>query len=138
MSTLVQNSVKVRNARLDSLEAEIGASPICRIFDGNMPASCAVADSGTIAAEGTLPSDWLSAAAAGVKAKNGTWTLTGVNTAIGRYYRIYRAGSPSECDEQGMVGPTGSPTYAMTLDNLNIASGQTVTVSSYNRTAGNA
>lgn len=134
----VQNSVKVRNAQLDAFETEIGAAPLLRVFDGAMPASCAVADAGTLIAEGSLPSDWLSAAAAGVKSKNGTWTITGVGTGAGRYYRIYRAGSPSECDEQGTAGPTGSPTFDMGLDNVNIAPAQVVTVTSYARTKGNA
>lgn len=134
----IQNSVKVRNARLDAFETEIGAAPLMEIRDGAMPANCAAASTGQILADGNLPSDWLSAAAAGVKSKLGTWTLTGRGTGAATYYRIYRAGSPTECDEQGTVGPTGSPTYDCGVDNVNIAPAQVVTVTSYARTAGNA
>jgi hypothetical protein len=39
---------------------------------------------------------------------------------------------------QGTVGPIGSPTYDMTVDNVNIAASQVVTVSTFTLTAGNA
>lgn len=135
---MIQDSVKVRNAMLDAMETQIGTAPLMEIINGDMPANCAAATAGTVVASGSLPSDWLSAAAAGAISKNGTWTLTGTNTGPARYYRIYRAGSPSECDQQGTVGPTGSPTYDMTVDNVNIAPAQVVTVTSYTRTRGNA
>lgn len=135
---MIQNSVKVRNARLAAFEAEIGASPVMEILDVVPPANCAAAHGGTVLATGTLPADWLTAPSAGAVAKNGTWTLTGINNGTARGYRIYRAGSPSECDEQGTVGPTGSPTYDCGVDNVSIAIAQGVTITSYARTAGNA
>ena len=72
-------------------------------------------------------------------AKNGAWTLTGVLAGgTARSFRIHRAGSPSECDIQGTVGPTGSPTYDLAVDNVSIANGQVVTVTGFTLTAGNA
>ena len=43
----MQFSVPVRNARLDAIETQIGASAILKIRTGAAPASCATADSGT-------------------------------------------------------------------------------------------
>lgn len=133
----VQNSIRVRNARLNAFETEIGVAPTLELFSGAPPANCALASSGTLLAIGVLPSDWMSDAAAGVKAKLGTWAFTGVAAGTIGYYRISRAGSPTECDEQGTVTATGGG-GDMTVDNTSIAAAQTGSVTSYTRTAGNA
>lgn len=136
---MLQYSVRVRNAQLDAIETQIGTSPILDIYDAEPPANAAAGPAGNLIARGTLPSDWLAAASGGVIAKNGTWTVTGVLAGgTARSFRIYRAGSPSECDIQGTCGPTGSPTYDMGLDNVSIANGQTVTVGTFQITKGNA
>ena len=72
----LQYSVAVNNARLDAIETTIGATAILRIRTGAQPATCATADAGTVLATLTLPADWMSAAAAGAKAKLGTWQDT--------------------------------------------------------------
>ena len=69
----VQLSVAVRNARLDAIESTIGVSARLRIYSGSAPANCAAANSGTLLADITCPSDWLAAAASGQKALSGTW-----------------------------------------------------------------
>lgn len=136
---MMQLSVRVRTAKAAAYETEIGASPIIDIYDADPPASCAAGPAGNLIARGTLPSDWLAAAASGAVGKTGTWTLTGVLAGgIARSFRIYRSGSPSECDIQGTVGPTGSPTYDMGVDNVSISNGQVVTVTSFTITEGNS
>ncbi len=134
----LQESVAVRNARLDAIETTIGTTPWLELRSGPPPANCAAADSGTLLAQAALPSDWMAAAASGSKAKSGTWTLTGITTGIIAHFRIKDAGSPDTCHLQGTVGNTGSPTYDMTVDNQNIAAAQVVTVSTFTLTAGNA
>lgn len=136
---LMQLSVRVRTAKAAAYETEIGAAPIIDLYDAEPPANCAAGPAGNLVARGVLPSDWLAAAAAGAVGKTGTWTLTGVLVGgTARSFRIYRAGSPSECDIQGTVGPTGSPSYDMGVDNVNIANGQTVTVTNFTITEGNS
>lgn len=61
----IQFSTGVRNARLDAIETTIGTAPVMRILSGSMPANCAAAETGTIIAELTLPSDWMAAASGG-------------------------------------------------------------------------
>lgn len=134
----VQQSVAVRNAKNDSVETTIGTGPLLKVFAGAQPANCAAADAGASLGNGTLPSDWASNSAAGVKAKSGTWTVTGTaaagaGTVIG-HYRIYDS-TGATCHEQGDCA-IGSGT--MQFDNTSIANGQVATVNSYNRTAGNA
>lgn len=135
---LMQYSVPVRNARLDAIETAMGTTAILELRSGPPPASCATAPSGTILAQFNLPSDWMAAASAGIKAKTGTWSGSAVGTGDVGHFRIYNGGSPSECGIQGTAGPTGSPTYDMGLDNINVAPGQTITVTSFQLTAGNA
>ena len=58
----LQYSVTVRNAQLDAFETAIGTSAVLKIRTGSVPASCATADSGTVLATCSLPSDWMAAA----------------------------------------------------------------------------
>jgi hypothetical protein len=63
----LQLSVAVRNAMLDAIETAIGTSAVLKIRTGAAPASVATADSGTVLATLTLPSDWLAARQAAVR-----------------------------------------------------------------------
>lgn len=133
----VQLGTTVRNARLDTIESTIGTAPILRIRTGAPPANCAAADSGTVLAEMTLPSDWMAAAASGAKALSGTWQDTSANAAgVADHFRIYDSGG-STCHLQGTVGLTGSGSD-LELDNDNIGSGQQVTITAFTLTDGNA
>ena len=86
----IQLSVSVRNARLDAFETNVGASAVLKIFTGSMPANCATADSGTLLANMSLPSDWMNAASSGSKTKNGTWSDASADgTGTAGYFRLY-------------------------------------------------
>jgi hypothetical protein len=136
-SMAIQYSAAVRNAQLDTLETTVGTAPLFRIYSGSMPADTATAASGTLLAEMTLPSDWLAAAASGSKAKSGTWQDTSANnTGTAGYFRIYDSGG-STCHMQGTVTATGGG-GDMTLDNVSIASGQSVSVATFSVSAANA
>ena len=129
----VQFSVKVRNARLDAIETQIGGSPIFELRTGAQPANCAAASTGSILVQDVLDADWMAAAAAGAMARTGTWSSTAVGGAADTagHGRIYRSGSPSECDIQWDVSDD------MTVDGT-ITVGQTVTVNTFTLTDGNA
>jgi hypothetical protein len=133
----MQLSVAVRNAVLDSIETSVGTSPRLKIRSGSAPASCASADSGTVLADITCPSDWQSNASSGSKAKTGTWEDTSADaTGTAGHFRLY-ASDGTTCHLQGTVTVTGSG-GDMTLDNVSITSGQTITITSFTFTAGNA
>lgn len=133
----LQYSVAVRNAQLDAFESTTGASAILRILSGTVPANCATAQTGTLLASLSLPSDWMSAASAGSKALLGTWNDTSADaTGTAGYFRILDS-TGTTCHAQGTITATGGG-GDMTLDNTSIASGQTVTVTSFTLTAGNA
>ena len=131
----VQLSVAVRNARLDTVESTISTAPVLRIYTGSAPANCAAAATGTQLASMTLPSDWMAAAASGAKALSGSWTDSSADaTGTAGYFRIWDSGVTT-CHIQGTCGiGTGD----LQLDNTSIASGQSVTVTAFALTDGNA
>lgn len=135
----VQNSVRCREARLDSFEATVGAAPTLRIRTGTQPADCATASSGTVLFETVLPSDWMEAAGATLPGKKGksaaAWEGVGAANGTAGHYEII--GTGSVCDERGPVTVTGGG-GALTVANTSIALNQPVTITSYIRTAGNA
>jgi hypothetical protein len=133
----IQFSVAARNAQLDALETTIGTSAILEIRSGAAPANCATADSGTLLASMTLPSDWMANAAAGSKALSGTWQDASANNAgTAGHFRIKDSGG-SACHMQGSVTATGGG-GDLTLDNTSIAATQQVNITSFSLTAGNA
>lgn len=132
----LQYSGSVRDAQLDAVETVVGTSPKLQLRTGAPPADCAAADSGTLLCEITLPSDWMAAASGGSKAKSGTWTGTGAAGGNAGHFRVKNsAGSTTHA--QGTVTATGGG-GDMTMDNINIALSQAVTVNTFTLAAGNA
>lgn len=133
----IQLSVAVRNARLDAIETAIGTSPILRIRTGAAPASCATADSGTALATLNLPADWMANAASGSKSMSGTWQDSSADASgTAGHFRIYDS-TGTTCHLQGTVTATGGG-GDLQVDNVNFATGQQFTVTSFTLTDGNA
>jgi hypothetical protein len=135
----LQYSETVRNAKLDAVETAIGTSAILKIYDlsAGAPANTAASITGTILATLNLPSDYMSAAATGSKAKTGTWSDASADAAgTADFFRLF-ASDGTTCHAQGTVTATGGG-GDMTLDNAVIASGQVVTINTFTLTAGNA
>lgn len=133
----LQYSVDVRDAQLDAFESTIGVSAILKIRSGAPPANCAAADSGTVLATLSLPADWMNAAASGSKTLLGTWSDPSAdNTGTAGHFRVYDSGG-TVCGCQGTV-TLGGGGGDMTLDNTSIVATQTVTISTFTLTAGNA
>lgn len=131
----LQYSTSVRNAKLDAIETTISTSAILKIRTGAAPANCAAADSGTVVATLSLPSDWMAAAASGSKAKSGTWQDASADaTGTAAHFRIYDSGGTT-CHIQGTVGTSGTD---MTVDNTSFAAGQSFTINTFTITDNNA
>lgn len=132
----VQLSIAVRNARLDAIETQIGASAVLKIRTGAQPANCAAADSGTVLASVTCPVDWLAAAAAGSKALSGTWQDASADaTGTAAHFRLY-ASDGTTCGMQGSVTITGGG-GDMTVDSTSFTAAQVFNVTSFTLTDGN-
>jgi len=129
----VQLSTAVRNARLDAIETTISTSPTLEIRTGSVPANCAAADSGTVLATLTLPSDWMAAASGGSKALSGTWQDTSADaTGTAAHFRIKQS---TTCHIQGTVGTSGTD---MVVDSVSFTAGQQFTVTAFTLSDGNS
>lgn len=124
-----QYGVLTRNAKLNAVATQLGATATLKIFSGAEAANCAAADPSGVLATITLPASPFAAASAGVMAKAGTWSVAASGAGTAASWRIYD--SSAVCQVQGN-------TTDMTFDNTSIASGQTVTVNTFSLTAGNA
>jgi hypothetical protein len=121
----LQFSTTYRNALLDQFETTVGTSAKLRLLTGSQPAACSTSESGTLLASGTLPSDWMSAASSGSKAKAGTWTLTTAATGLIGYFRI-TDNAGSTCHTQGSV----SQAFALVTSSSTAAASNVLTFSS--------
>jgi hypothetical protein len=131
----IQLSAAVRNARLDAIETTIGTSAVLKIRSGAAPANVATADSGTVLATLSLPSDWLAAAASGSKAMSGAWADASADaTGTAAHFRIY-ASDGTTPHIQGTVGTSGTD---MIVDSTSFTAGQAFSITSFSLTDGNA
>lgn len=129
-------STTIRDARLNSVESTTGTTPKLHLRTGSAPANCAAADTGTLLAELTLPSDWMAAASSGSKALAGTWTGTAVATGTAAHFRIKNsAGSTTHIQGSCSLSGGGGD---MILDAVSITSGDTVNIATFTLNAGNA
>ena len=129
-----QLSMLARNNILDGLETFIGTSAVLKIKTGAPPATCDAADSGTVLATLSLPSDWMAVAANGTKAKSGTWEdVSADDTGTAAHWRIY-ASDGTTCHMQGTITATGGG-GDMTLITTSITSGQPITITGFTLTA---
>lgn len=131
----LQLSVAARNAMLDAIETATGTTAIMRIRTGAVPATCATADSGTVVATLTLPTDWMAAASGGTKALLGTWQDASADaTGTAAHFRIYDSAGTT-CHMQGTVGTSASD---LIVDSVSFTAGQQFTVTGFTLTAPNA
>ena len=128
-------STTVKNARLDAIESTIGTAAVLKIRTGAAP-GIGNADSGTVLATLTLPSDWMAAASGGTKAKSGTWEDTSADaTGTAAHFRIYASDGTTQHIEGTVTATSGGGD--MEVDNTSFASGQSFTVSTFTLTEGN-
>jgi hypothetical protein len=129
----LQVSVTIQNALLDAIETAIGTSPVFRVLTGSPPATCATAQSGTLLAAITCPSDWMAAASSNSKAKSGTWQDASADaTGTPGYFRILDS-SATTCHLQGTsaVG-SGDLSFDTTISALGAVTISTFTLAAAN------
>jgi hypothetical protein len=132
----LQLSTTLRDNQAGEVETTIGTAPKLQIRTGAPPANCAAADSGTLLVELTLPSDWLTAPSSGAVSKSGTWEGTATGAGTAGHFRV-KDSTGATAHMQGTVTAT-SGGGDMEVNNTNIAATQTVVVSSFSYTRGNA
>lgn len=132
----IQFSDAIRNARANAIESTVGTSAALKIRSGAQPANIAAVDSGTVLATLLLPLDWMNNASAGVKTLLGTWQDAAADAAgTAGHFVIYQTDGTTR-HVQGSVTATGGG-GDMTLDNVVLAIGQQVNVTSFTTTEAN-
>jgi hypothetical protein len=124
-----QYGTTLRNNQVGQIQTTIGGSGTLKIFSGAEPANCAAADPAGLLATITLPATFLTSSG-GVTTISGSWTVAASATGTAASFRMYDGSAV--CHVQGNV------TTDLVLNNTSITSGQTVTVTSFSVTAGNA
>lgn len=121
-------------AILDSGIDSVFNSGVLEIRTGAAPGPGA-APGGSLLWTFTLPADWIAAASGRSKAKNGTWSGAASAGGVAGHYRLKTssdtgAATQNESRMEGSITATGGG-GDMTIDNTNIANGQTVTVNTF-------
>jgi hypothetical protein len=124
-----QYGVTLRNNQVSQIQTTIGASGTLKIFSGAEPANCAAADPTGLLATITLPASFLTSSG-GVTTIAGTWSVAASATGTAASFRMY--------DGSAVCHVQGNTTTDLVLNNTSITSGQTVTVTQFSVTAGNA
>lgn len=136
-SEALQFSTTYRNAMLDQLATVGGTAQKIKVFSGGLPANCGAADTGTLLVEFDLAATSWNAASGGAKALanlplSANAVGGGGGTAAG-YFRIY-ANDGVTVLMQGTATASGGG-GDLTLDNVSIATGQTVNITNFGLTA---
>jgi hypothetical protein len=124
-----QYSATLRNNQVSQIQASVGTSGTLLIFSGAEPANCSAAGPTGLLATIVLPAAFLTSSG-GVTAIAGTWSANATGTGTAQSFRMY--------DGAKVCHVQGNTTTDLVLNNSSIASGQTVTVTAFTVTAGNA
>jgi len=130
-----QYGVALRNAQVSQIQTTVAAAGTSnmqlRIYSGAEPADCGATASGTLLATIVLPASFLTSSG-GTTTLAGVWSVAASTTGTAGYFRIYDMAGTPVCHVQGNV------TTDLVLNNTSITATQTVSVTSFGVTAGNA
>lgn len=124
-----QYGVTLRNNQVSQIQTTVGSSGTLLIFSGAQPANCAAADPAGLLCTIALPATFLTSTG-GVTTITGSWSATASGTGTAASFRIK--------DGSAVCHVQGNTTTDLVLNNQSIAATQTVTVTSFSVTAGNA
>lgn len=125
-----QLGATLRNNQASQIETTIGSSGVSLvIYSGAEPTNCAAASPTGVLVTIALPATFLTSSG-GVASLAGTWSAAASATGTAASFRIFD--TSSVCHIQGNV------TTDLVLNSTSITSGQTVSVTSFAVTMGNA
>lgn len=124
----IQLDTDIRNDLLDGIDSTFDAGTL-EIRTGAQPANADAAATGTVLATIVLPADAFAAAAAGAKAKLGTWQdASADNTGTAAWFRLKNVGDTRRIDGDVTITSGGGD---LELDSLSITIAQTVTITAF-------
>lgn len=126
-------STAVRNAMLDAITTQAGASALLNIYSGTRPATGGALSGNTLLAQLTCNATFAPASSGGVLTLNSIANATAAATGTAVWARLTTSGGTFVADFS--VGTSGTE---ILIGTTSITSGATVSVSSGTITAGNA
>lgn len=126
-------STAVRNAMLDAITTQAGASALLNIYSGTRPATGGALSGNTLLAQLTCNATFAPASSGGVLTLNSIANATAAATGTAVWARLTTSGGTFVADFS--VGTSGTE---ILIGTTSITSGATVSVSSATITAGNA
>jgi hypothetical protein len=137
MASNLKYSASLKNAQQDAITTKLGASAVLNIYSGSQPASPDTAvGAQVLLASLTCNATFAAAASGGVltlnSIANGTGTAGAAGGTTATWYRLTTSGGTAHID--GTVGISGAD---LNINNTSIATGQTVSVTSFTLTNGN-
>lgn len=132
----IKQTTAVRNAQLDALNSQTGTSAKLRIYNGTRPANANTAiTSQTMLVELTCNATAFAAAASGgVLTANAISNGTAAATGTASWFRLWQSNGTTAIMD-GDVSTSGAD---LNINNTSIATGQTVSVTSFTVTDGDA
>lgn len=132
----IKQTTAVRNAQLDALNSQTGTSAKLRIYNGTRPANANTAiTSQTMLVELTCNATAFAAAASGgVLTANAISNGTAAATGTASWFRLWQSNGTTAI----MDGDVSTAGADLNLNNTSIATGQTVSVTAFTVTDGDA
>jgi len=129
----IQYSLTHRTNAMTTLNTDIGANAVIKIWTGPPPANCGTADSGTLLVTFAGNAGGFGTVASQVLTASAVASANAGNTGTAGYFRIYpSAATSTNAVIQGTVGTSGAD---MIVTNTSINSGQTCNFTSLTVTA---
>jgi hypothetical protein len=136
MASNLKYSTMVRTNRLQALVDLLGNASVIEIYDGTQPANVGTAITTQVLLAELVCGSPLGTVTAGVMTAGAiTNDSSANNSGTASWFRHRRAGSPTEPVIDGSVSTSGAD---LNLNSVSITTGQTVSISSYVLTGGNA
>jgi hypothetical protein len=132
----IQLALSGRTARLTGFTSNLSNNASLRIFTGAQPADCQTAQSGTVLASITMATPFTVPANGTMQLSNLPLTTTATTSGTAGYYRIVGSSQgTSSCFMQGSIGQGSGD---LQFDNTSIQTGQTINITAWTVTDGNA
>jgi hypothetical protein len=136
MASNLKYSASLKNAQQDAVTTKLGASAVLNIYSGTQPTNPDTAlGAQVLLASLTCNATFAPAASGGVltlnSISNGTGTAGASTGTTATWFRLTTSGAVAHID--GSVGTSGAD---LNLNNTSIATGQTVSVTSFTLTNG--
>jgi len=131
----IKYATAVRNAKMDTVTSQTGASALLRIYNGTRPANVgtAITSQTLLVALTCNATAFAAAASGGVLTANAISNGTAAATGMASWFRLFQSNGTTAI----MDGDVSTAGADLNLNNTSIATGQTVSVTAFTVTDGN-